>query len=127
MEKTSKYSAEIKTEVLEICETFGLGSFQELLTIDETKVSQGYIFVQFDTNMGRYNHYYNVKNQHEGNYILEINKNIGIEPDFKLNPVQWVDWNMKTFGNSFIDAAILWQRKEIKRIQALLKKYQTKE
>jgi len=63
MEKTSKYSAEIKTEVLEICETFGLGSFQDLLVIDETKVSQGYIFVQFDTNIGRYNHYFKVKNK----------------------------------------------------------------
>jgi len=116
MEKLSKYSAEIKTEVLEICETFGLGSFLGISSINGSKVPQGYLLVKFDTNMGRYHHYFNVKNQY-------VKKDIDIEPDFKLNPVQWVDWNMKTFGNSFIDAAILWQKKEIERIQRLLEKH----
>jgi len=107
MEKLSKYSAEIKTEVLEICETFGLGSFLGISSINGSKVPQGYLLVKFDTNMGRYHHYFNVKNQY-------VKKDIDIEPDFKLNPVQWVDWNMKTFGNSFIDAAILWQKKRLR-------------
>jgi len=62
MEKLPNYSTDIKREVLVICEVFGLGSFLELLTIDD-RSSLGYILVQFETNKGRYNHFYRIKTQ----------------------------------------------------------------
>ena len=64
MEK-SKYSSEIKTEVLQIVEAFGLGKFTELLSFEESSKVDGYIFTQFETTLGRYNHYYRVKNQED--------------------------------------------------------------
>lgn len=63
METKSEYSAEIKTEILEICEAFGLGSFEELLSFEPSSKVDGYIFTQFQTSMGRYNHYYKTKNK----------------------------------------------------------------
>jgi len=59
------YSTDIEREVSVICEVFELGSFLELLTIDDM-ASQGYILVQFETNMGRYNHFYRIKR----NYLI---------------------------------------------------------
>lgn len=54
-------SADIKTEVLQICEAFNLGSFMGLLTFEPSTKVEGYIFTQFETDLGRYNHYYRIK------------------------------------------------------------------
>jgi hypothetical protein len=60
--KTSIYSAEIKTEILQICEAFSLGSFLGLLSFTPSSKVEGYIFTQFETTLGSYNHYYRAKN-----------------------------------------------------------------
>jgi hypothetical protein len=66
----SEHSAEIKTEVLQIVEAFGLGTFQSLLSFKpSSKLTasmqclqvKGYILTQFETSLGTYNHYYRVK------------------------------------------------------------------
>ncbi|MFT7280509.1 MAG: hypothetical protein ACI9DM_000228 [Cyclobacteriaceae bacterium] len=57
----SEYSAEIKTEVLEIVEAFSLGSFQKLLSFEQSSKVDGYIFTQFETSIGTYNHYFKIK------------------------------------------------------------------
>ena len=57
----SEYSSEIKTELLQIVEAFGLGSFVDLLTFEPSTTVDGYIFTQFETTIGRYNHYYRIK------------------------------------------------------------------
>lgn len=72
MEK-SKYSSEIKTEVLQIVEAFGLGKFIELLSFEESSKVDGYIFTQFETTLGRYNHYYRIKSNNE---LREVHNNI---------------------------------------------------
>lgn len=59
--KTSDYSAQIKTEVLEIIEAFGLGSFIGLLNFEPSTKVDGYIFTQFETTLGTYNHYFRIK------------------------------------------------------------------
>lgn len=61
MNTTSEYSYEIKTEVLQIIEAFNLGSFVDLLTFEPSSKVDGYIFTQFETSTGRYNHYYRIK------------------------------------------------------------------
>ena len=61
MRNKSEHSADIKTEVLQICEAFGLGEFQGLLSFEESSKVEGYIFTQFETSIGRYNHYYRIK------------------------------------------------------------------
>jgi len=57
----SEYSFEIKTEVLQIIEAFGLGSFTGLLSFEPSSKIDGYIFTHFETTLGRYNHYYRIK------------------------------------------------------------------
>lgn len=57
----SEYSAEIKTEVLQICEAFGLGSFTGLISFEPSSKVEGYIFTQFETDLGIYNHYYRIR------------------------------------------------------------------
>jgi hypothetical protein len=57
----SEYSYEIKTEVLQIVEAFNLGTFQGLLSFEPSSKIEGYIFTQFETNLGRYNHYFRIK------------------------------------------------------------------
>jgi hypothetical protein len=57
----SEHSAEIKTEVLQIVEAFGLGTFQSLLSFEPSSKVEGYILTQFETSLGTYNHYYRVK------------------------------------------------------------------
>jgi len=57
----SEYASEIKTEVLQICEAFNLGSFEGLLNFEPSSKVEGYIFTQFETSTGRYNHYYRMK------------------------------------------------------------------
>lgn len=61
MHTKSELSAEIKTEVLEIIEAFGLGQFVELLSFEPSTKVDGYIFTQFETTLGRYNHYFRIK------------------------------------------------------------------
>ena len=61
--KNSEHSADIKTEVLQICEAFGLGSFKGLLSFEPSSKVDGYIFTQFETEIGRYNHYFRIKQQ----------------------------------------------------------------
>lgn len=60
--ENSEYSAEIKTEVLQICKAFGLGEFIRFLSFQESSVVDGYIFTQFETSLGRYDHFYRIKN-----------------------------------------------------------------
>lgn len=57
----TEHSAEIKTEVLQICEAFGLGEFKELLSFTPSTKVEGYIFTQFETSLGSYNHYFRIK------------------------------------------------------------------
>jgi hypothetical protein len=57
----SEHSAEIKTEVLQICEAFNLGEFKGLLSFQPSTKIEGYIFTQFETTTGSYNHYFRVK------------------------------------------------------------------
>lgn len=57
----SEHSADIKTEVLQIIEAFGLGSYIDLLSFEPSGKVEGYIFTQFETTTGRYNHWYKVK------------------------------------------------------------------
>lgn len=59
--KNSEYAAEIKTEVLKICEAFNLGTFEGLLSFEPSSKVDGYIFTQFETNTGRYNHFFKIK------------------------------------------------------------------
>ena len=54
-------SVDIKTEVLQICEAFNLGSFKGILSFEPSTKVYGYIFTQFETDLGRYNHYYRIK------------------------------------------------------------------
>ncbi len=58
--KTSIQLAEIKTEILQICESFSLGSLLGLLSFAPSSKVEGYIFTQFETTLGSYNHYYRV-------------------------------------------------------------------
>lgn len=39
--------------------------------------------------------------------------NINTEPDFKINPVEWVVWNMKEYNNTLIDSLQLLKQKNI--------------
>ena len=55
------HSAEIKTEVLQIIEAFGLGSFVGLLSFEPSTKVDGYIFTQFETTLGSYEHYFRIK------------------------------------------------------------------
>lgn len=59
--KNHEISSEIKTEILEICDAFNLGSFKELLSFEPSSKVDGYVFTQFETETGRYNHFYRVK------------------------------------------------------------------
>lgn len=59
--KKSEYAAEIKTEVLQICEAFNLGEFEGLLCFEPSTKVEGYIFTQFETSIGIFNHYFRVK------------------------------------------------------------------
>lgn len=60
--KKTVYSSEIKTEVLQIIEAFNLGKFIGLLSFEPSTKVEGYIFTQFETDLGRYNHYFKTKN-----------------------------------------------------------------
>jgi len=61
MQTKSEYSSEIKTELLQICEAFNLGSFKQILSFEPSTKVEGYIFTQFETEIGRYNHYFNTR------------------------------------------------------------------
>lgn len=60
--KNSEYSSEIKSEVLQICEAFGLGNFIGLISFEPSSKVDVYIFTQFETDLGIYNHYFRIKN-----------------------------------------------------------------
>lgn len=57
----SEHSLEIKTEILQIIEAFNLGSFIGLLSFEPSSKVDGYIYTQFETDLGSYNHYYRIK------------------------------------------------------------------
>lgn len=59
-EDINRYSFDVKTEVLEIIDGFGLGSFVSLSLLHKSKDDK-YIFAQFETSIGSYNHYYKIK------------------------------------------------------------------
>lgn len=61
MQTKNEHSADIKTELLQICEAFNLGSFKQILSFEPSTKVEGYIFTQFETSIGIYNHYYNTK------------------------------------------------------------------
>lgn len=54
----SEYSADIKTEILQIVEAFGLGQFDSLLSFEQ---SGEYILTRFETTHGIYQHYYRIR------------------------------------------------------------------
>lgn len=58
MKTHSEYSADIKTEILQIVEAFGLGQFDSLLSFEQ---SGEYILTRFETTHGIYQHYYRIK------------------------------------------------------------------
>jgi len=60
-EEQSEHSHDIKTEVLEIVEAFSLGTFKGLLNFEPSTKIDDYIFTQFETSIGTYNHYYRIK------------------------------------------------------------------
>ena len=57
----NEHSSEIKTEVLQIVEAFGLGSYERIAYMEPSSKVDGYIFTQFETDLGTYNHYYRIK------------------------------------------------------------------
>lgn len=57
----SEYSSEIKTEILQICEAFGLGSFRGLISFEPSKCVDGYILTEFETSEGKYKHFFKIK------------------------------------------------------------------
>ena len=59
--KTSEHSSEIKSEILQIIEAFGLGEFECLLSFEPSAKVDGYIYTQFQTSIGTYDHWYMVK------------------------------------------------------------------
>lgn len=61
MKTQSDYSADIKTEILQIVEAFSLGSFIGLLSFEPSSKVDGYIFTQFETSLGIYSHYFRIK------------------------------------------------------------------
>jgi len=61
MKTKNNHSAEIKTEVLQICEAFNLGSFRGLRSFEPSSNVEGYIFTQFETSTGEYGHYFRIK------------------------------------------------------------------
>ncbi len=60
MKTNNNYKQEIKTEILQIVKAFHLGEFVRLTFNASSKVD-GYIFTQFETTLGEYNHYYRIK------------------------------------------------------------------
>ena len=63
MKNPNEYSAEIKTEVLQIVEAFSLGRFLRMTTMINSTELSDYIFTQFETTMGIYTHYFRINNQ----------------------------------------------------------------
>lgn len=59
--KQSNYAAEIKTELLEICEAFKLGEFVGSLSHEPSSKVEGYVFTEFETTTGIYGHYFRIK------------------------------------------------------------------
>ena len=50
---------ELKTEILEICEAFNLGSY---ISMEQYKSNcKGFVLSKFKTSQGEFNHYYKLK------------------------------------------------------------------
>lgn len=58
---TSEHSEDIKEEILQITEAFNLGKFISILSYEPSHKLEDYIFTQFETTTGIYNHYYRIK------------------------------------------------------------------
>lgn len=58
MKTHSEYSADIKTEILQIVEAFNIGLLIRLLSFEQ---SGEYILTRFETTHGIYQHYYRIK------------------------------------------------------------------
>ena len=58
MKTHSEYSADIKTEILQIVEAFNIGYLISLLSFEQ---SGEYILTRFETTHGIYQHYYRIK------------------------------------------------------------------
>ena len=58
MKTHSEYSADIKTEILQIVEAFNIGYLISLLSFEQ---SGDYILTRFETTHGIYQHYYRIK------------------------------------------------------------------
>lgn len=59
--KNSIHSAEIKTELLLICEAFNLGELKGILSFKESTNVEGYILTEFKTESGDYSHWCRIK------------------------------------------------------------------
>lgn len=58
----SIYSAEIKTEVLNICDAFYLGNLIRLVSFTPSETLPDYILTEFETEQGIFEHFYRIKN-----------------------------------------------------------------
>lgn len=59
MELKNKIMYEIKTELLQICEAFNLGSF--ISSLSHSREKNGFILTTFETSKGIYKHYFKIK------------------------------------------------------------------
>lgn len=50
---------DLKTEILEICEAFNLGSFKSMQTYKSN--CKGFVLSIFETSKGTFKHYYKIK------------------------------------------------------------------
>ncbi len=58
----NNHSSEVKTEILEICEAFNLGTLVGLISFQPSESVKGYLLTEFNTTMGTYKHWYKIKN-----------------------------------------------------------------
>lgn len=58
----STFSYEVKTEILEICEAFNLGSLVGLISYQQSETVKDYLLTEFKTTKGIYKHWYKLKN-----------------------------------------------------------------
>jgi hypothetical protein len=94
MKTGNNHSAEIKTEVLQICEAFNLGSFKGLLSFEPSSKVAGYILTQFETSLGSYEHYFRIK---------EVENNASDTMDTCVR-----SWYISTFPNDELGVELNW-------------------
>jgi hypothetical protein len=56
----NEYSFDIKTEILQICEAFNLGSFIGLISFTPSENVENFILTKFKTSTGEYQHYFRI-------------------------------------------------------------------